>query len=93
MKDHISVDLNEVSAAINRMRARSISEAFTSDIIREYMGGFVSNKGVKVYLSWNAQFGQIISSHAATLSISELKSNHPVVDDLNHDTVSSLWKL
>ncbi len=93
MKDHIVVDLDEVSAAINRIRARKSVTTHTSDIIREYMGGFFSNKGVSVHLSWNAQFGRLISRNAEALGIQELKADQSVTDDIKRETTSSLWKI
>lgn len=91
MKENITVDLNEVSNALNRIRARPASETFTSEVIREYMGGFLSNKGVPVHLSWNAQFGRILSKNAEALGIKELKPDQRVSDDLGRETTSSLW--
>lgn len=93
MKDHIVVDLTEVAAAINRLRATNAPEAYTADIIREYMGGFFSNGGVAVHLSWNAQFGRLISRNAEMLGIQELKPDQKVADDLMRETTSSLWKI
>jgi len=91
MKDQISVDINAVSKAINTIRGRSISEAHTSQIIEEYMGGFYSNTGVSVHISWNAQFGRILSQNAEALGIKELKSAQRVKDSRGHETTCSLW--
>lgn len=93
MTNNIEVDLAAVGLAINRIRARSVSEAHTSDIIREYMGGFLSNKGVGAHLSWNAQFGKILAANANLLGIEEISADQSVVDDLGHKTTSSKWRL
>lgn len=93
MNDHITVDLKEVSSAINRIRARPATEALTSQIIEEYMGGFFSNTGVAVHISWNAQFGRVLSRNADALAIKELKSAQKVQDSRGHETSCSLWAL
>lgn len=93
MKAHLTVDVNEVKKALDRLRAANKTEAYTSDIIREYMGGFLSNRGVPVHLSWNAQFGRLISQHAKALRIEERQSDCPIEDDLKHPTTSSLWRI
>jgi hypothetical protein len=92
-RDQITVDLQKVREAIERIRVRPAEEAHTSEIIREYMGGFLINRGVPVHLSWNAQFGHLLKKHAVALEITELKPDQPVKDDLGHETSCSLWAL
>ena len=93
MNNQIAVDLKEVTNAINRIRSRPASEALTSDVIREYMGGFYANVGVAVNISWNAQFGRILSSNSELLGIKEIKSGQRIKDDCERETTSSLWSL
>jgi len=93
MKNHLVVDMTAVADAIDRLRAANKTEAYTADIIREYMGGFFSNRGVPAHISWNAQFGRVLSQHAETLGIEERQANCPIEDDQKHPTTSSLWSI
>jgi len=69
MKDKITVYLNDVRDAIDHLRKKPTNQqAYTSQIIEEYMGFFYSNVGVPVYRSWNAQFGKILKKHASMLA-------------------------
>jgi len=68
-------------------------QAYTSQIIEEYMGFFYSNVGVPMYRSWNAQFGKILKKHASMLGIKELKKAQRIKDARGHSTQCSLWSL
>jgi hypothetical protein len=94
MKAEITVYLDNVRSAIDRLRKKLPNqEAYTSQIIEEYMGGFLSNIGVPAYCSWNAQFGKILKTYALTLGIKELKKAQPIRDTSGRRTKCSLWSL
>lgn len=93
MNANIIVDLDAVVAVIDKIREANITEASTAEIIRKYMGGFLSNQGVPAHLSWNAQFGKILSENAKVLRIEQIATDQPVVDDIGHKTSASIWRV
>ncbi|MEO3988162.1 hypothetical protein [Plesiomonas shigelloides] len=87
--DNIEVSLARVSEIIERIGG---SEFSTADVLREYSGGFYSNKSTPAYYSFNAQFGKLLSRNASLLKIREVQENTKVSDDNGHKTSSSTWK-
>ena len=92
MSESISVPLDKVLGALDRLRAKGLSQAYTTDVIAEYMGGFHSNLGVPPQYSWNAQFGKVLKANEAGLRIKELSAANPV-EVAGHQTRASLWAL
>lgn len=90
MKTSISVDLEVVSEILSRIRAAG-EQPLTSGVIKAYMGHFVANTGVPAHLSWNAQFGRILSEHSEALGIRKL-SDEAVTDELGNATTSMRWE-
>ncbi len=90
MKTSITVDLEAVSKIIADFKSAGHSP-LTSEVIKAYMGHFVSNTGVLGHLSWNAQFGKILSENRETFGITD-PTEEPVTDELGNVTTSKRWK-
>ncbi|MHC4371558.1 MAG: hypothetical protein ACYSW8_28415 [Planctomycetota bacterium] len=90
--DSIRVNLCTVKEIIDRFRQKTAS-ILTSDIIREYSGGFFSNIGIPAHQSFNAQFGKILKKHSVSLDIEEIAKDVPVYDDRGHSTTASRWAI
>ena len=90
--EHLKVDLDQVRAAIERVRVTQ-PQATTAEVIREYMGVFASNRSVPPDRSWNAQFGKLLSKHQESLGIRLISAGNAVRDALDHPTESALWQL
>ena len=92
MTDYIAIKRSRLVAVLDQMREAGRTEALTTEIIEEYMGGFHSNRGVPATDSWNGQFGKYLKAHRQELQIGELETNVrvPVEDGITH---ASLWEL
>lgn len=90
MEDFIRVDLDTIKEIIDRFRERQNS-ILTSDVIREYCGGFFSNVGIPAHQSFNAQFGKILKKDSEFLKIKEIAADVPVDDDTGYSTAASKW--
>ena len=88
MDEVIEVSLDRIKAIIQTLNAEQFS---TGDVIREYTGGFFSNKNTPAYYSFNAQFGKLLKRNMDRLGIREISSNVQVKDDHGHDTSASVW--
>ena len=93
MNDNIQIDLEILGQKIADIRNSGAQSAFTSDIIRAYMGGYFLNKGVAANISWNAQFGKLLSKHREQLGLEQVRSDASVNDDLGRPTTCSEWRL
>ena len=92
MTDYIAINRSRLADVLDQMREAGRSEALTTEIIGEYMGGFHSNRGVPVTDSWNGQFGKYLKAHMRELRIDELETHVrvPVGDGITH---TSRWGL
>lgn len=88
MQDQIEVNLDRVKSIIDAFDSGKFS---TADVLRDYGGGFFSNKETPVHYSFNAQFGKILKRNEANLGITEVESNFPITDDNGNNTSASLW--
>ena len=88
MDETIEVSLDRVRAIIQTI---SSDEFSTGDVIREYGGGFFSNKNTPAHYSFNAQFGKLLKRNMGPLGIREIAANVPIKDDRGHETRSSVW--
>ena len=92
MEDHIRVDLEIIKEIIDRFR-KGKKYIFTSDVIKEYCGGFYSNVGIPAHQSFNTQFGKILKKHSKLLGIKEIAANVSLKDDLKRTTTASKWEI
>ena len=91
MPDAIQINATRLAQKIDELRLER-KEAYTTDIIERYMGGFHSNKAVPVSDSWNAQFGKYLKSHETELNIRETAAKQKL--KINGSlTTASLWSL
>lgn len=91
MTDSIQINVERLVHKLEELRQER-KEAFTTEIIDRYMGGFHSNKAVPVADSWNAQFGKYLKAHESELNIREMASKQKVSTN-GSSTTSSLWSL
>ena len=87
--DHITVDLDIVRDKIAEIGKDVFS---TIDILELYQGGYYSNKGVNVDISFNAQFGKFLSRNAEFLGIEKFGSAINSKDDLGNSTTTQMWQ-
>lgn len=91
MTDAIQINTERLIAVLDQLRLNR-SEALTTEIIDQYMGGFHQNKAVPPTDSWNAQFGKYLKAHHGELNIREIAAGQRV--QVNGSvTSSSLWAL
>ncbi len=86
--DAIEVSLDRVREIIRASSSRAFS---TADVIREYGGGFFSNRDTTACYSFNAQFGKLLKRNRRQLGIREVAANVRVTDDRGHETSASVW--
>lgn len=88
--DNIIVDLDIVRDKI----AENEKDVFsTIDILELYQGGYYSNKGVDVNVSFNAQFGRILSQNSEFLGILKIDNSEVnETDNLGNKTTVQLWR-
>lgn len=91
-QDIIRVDLTVVKRIIDGYR-RHRKTIYTSDVIRDYCGGFYSNIGIPASRSFNAQFGKLLKANSAFLGTKEVAANTSIKDDLKHPTSASKWEI
>ncbi|MHA7000280.1 hypothetical protein [Aeromonas schubertii] len=91
MTDAIQINTERLAQKLEELRQER-TEAFTTEIIDRYMGGFHSNKEVPASDSWNAQFGKYLKAHESELNIRELAAKQKVSTN-GSTTTSSLWSL
>jgi hypothetical protein len=91
-RDVIRVNLAVVKQIIDRHRSHQ-KTIYTSDVIRDYCGGFYANRRIPPSLSFNAQFGKILKANSGFLRIKELNANVSIRDDIHHPTSASKWKI
>lgn len=91
MTEVIQINAERLAQILNEFRQER-REAFTTEIIDRYMGGFHSNKAVPASVSWNAQFGKYLKAHEAELNIREIATKQEVNTNSN-STTSSSWAL
>ena len=87
--DVINIYTKELKQAISSINKETFS---TIDIIKEYQGDYCKNqnaKDKKLHISFNQQFGKILSKNAAVLGIEVIKENF---HDYEYDTTTALWK-
>ena len=89
MDEKIKVSLSRIETIIDSLRGNTFK---TSDVVREYSGGFYSNIDTPAAYSFNAQFGKLLKRNADVLKISEVKSGVSVKDDSGHPTTTSEWQ-
>ncbi len=89
MDEKIEVSLSRIETIIDSLRGNTFK---TSDVVREYSGGFYSNIDTPAAYSFNAQFGKLLKRNVDVLKISEVKSGISVKDDNDHPTTTSEWK-
>ncbi|MBW7992513.1 MAG: hypothetical protein FVQ84_21200 [Planctomycetes bacterium] len=90
-KESIPVDLDIVNDIIKELFNKK-DVIRTSDIIRQYCGGFYSNKGISAFRSFNAQFGKLLKRNEEFLGIHEVRAGVSEKDDLDHPTTTSEWE-
>lgn len=88
MDETIEVSLDRVRVIIEAISADEFS---TGDVIREYCGGFFSNRNTPAYYSFNAQFGKLLKRNMNRLGISEVGTGVQIKDDRGNETSSSIW--
>lgn len=88
MDEWIEVSLDRVKAITQAIESEEFS---TGDVIREYGGGFFSNKNTPAYYSFNAQFGKLLKRNMTQLGIREVAANVQIKDDRGHETSASVW--
>lgn len=88
--DKIEVSLDRVREIIKNFGSNEFS---TADVLREYSGGFYSNKKTPAHYSFNAQFGKLLSKNSKYLGLIQVQDNAAVKDDGGHPTSSAFWKL
>ncbi|OQA92834.1 MAG: hypothetical protein BWY26_00037 [Elusimicrobia bacterium ADurb.Bin231] len=91
--ESIPVYLERINQILNNFKQKGCATVTTADIIRQYSGGFFSNRDVSPVFSFNAQFGKLLKRNMRNLGISEARSNVPINDDQGHPTCTSEWKL
>ena len=89
MKDVIEVDLERIKNIINGFTKNEFS---TIDVIREYSGGFYSNKNTAACYSFNAQFGKILQNNSNYLEITEIRTCENARDDNGNITSTTIWE-
>ena len=90
MDEKIEVSLSRIETIIGSFRGKVSFK--TSDVVREYSGGFYSNVDTPAAYSFNAQFGKLLKRNADALKISEVKKGVSVKDDNDHPTTTSEWR-
>ena len=87
--DSITVDLDAVRTIIDEL-----GDVFTTiDVLKKYQGGFYSNKNINVNISFNAQFGKILSRNAEYLGIEKTENGEKSQnDDLGNPTKTQEWR-
>ncbi len=85
------VPIDAIKEIIKRFKADGITTVYTSDVIREYAGHFISNKHTPAGSSFNANFGKYLQAYSNYLGIREVASCVSIRDDEGHPTQSSMW--
>ena len=88
MEDVIEVDLDRIKKIITGFTKNEFS---TIDVIREYSGGFYSNKNTAAHYSFNAQFGKLLKRNRKYLEIAQIKKGVNEEDDNGNMTTTSIW--
>jgi len=70
------------------------NEFSTVAVVREYCGGYFSNKETPAYYSINAQFGKLLKRNERRLGISQVESEASETDDRVPPvkTTTSIWR-
>lgn len=89
MNEKIEVSIERVQEIIDTFNGQEFK---TIDVIKEYSGGFYSNKNTPAYYSFNAQFGKLLKRNEANLNIFEVEKNVRVKDEAGHSTSTSTWQ-
>ncbi|WP_415243813.1 hypothetical protein [Zhongshania sp.] len=91
MDEVIEVSLERVEKIIDGFGADDFS---TVAVLREYCGGFFSNKETPAYYSFNAQFGKLLRRNEERLGIVQVESAASETDDRVPPvkTTTSIWR-
>ena len=89
MDESIEVSLDRIRAIIAGFESDEFS---TSDVLREYGGGFFTNTGTPAHYSFNAQFGKLLKRNETALEIEEVRANVSAQDDNGRSTSTSVWR-
>ncbi|MGF1734198.1 hypothetical protein [Photobacterium satsumensis] len=89
MKENIEVSLERIQKIIESYNEK---EFMTAEVIRDYSGGFYSNKDTPAYYSFNAQFGKLLKRNELSLRIVEVQSDVRTKDDNGYPTSTSVWR-
>lgn len=89
MKENIEVSLERIQQIVESYNEK---EFMTAEVIRDYSGGFYSNKDTPAYYSFNAQFGKLLKRNELSLRIVEVQSDVRTKDDNGHPTSTSVWR-
>jgi hypothetical protein len=70
------------------------SEFSTVAVVREYCGGFFTNKETPAHYSFNAQFGKLLKRNVERLGIVQVESEVSETDDRVPPvkTTTSIWR-
>jgi hypothetical protein len=95
MKDCIQVNIDEIKNIIDAFRKSRRRFIYSSDVIREYCGGFFSNLRICPAQSFNVQFARILARHSNILGISKHRERVSVRDDRQppHLTTTAEWAI
>lgn len=91
MDEKIEVSLERIENIISGFGENEFS---TVAVVREYCGGYFSNKETPAYYSINAQFGKLLKRNERRLGISQVESEASETDDRVPPvkTTTSIWR-
>jgi hypothetical protein len=89
--EEIKISLDRIENIISGFGEGEFS---TVAVVREYCGGFFSNKETPAYYSFNAQFGKLLKRNEERLGIVQVESGASETDDRVPPvkTTTSIWR-
>jgi hypothetical protein len=76
---------------LDEIKASGKNEFFTVDVIRQYLGHYVSDT-TNAHESLNANIGKFLKEKEDDLEIIEIAKSQPVTDCKGNPSKSSLWR-
>lgn len=64
---------------------------YTTDVLRDYLGQFLSDKNTPPSNSFNARFGKFLRQNEQALHIVHIDSGIRIKDDNGNPTKTSMW--